>query len=108
MLHGIATLPASCDGLRSQPKCQGGSACRASICIAPGYGLNSHREGEHAHEACCGGVCRYQTYDELYGYCYKVAGTVALMTTPVMGINPSYKVPLCGFMFPPVELSSTF
>jgi Squalene/phytoene synthase len=45
-------------------------------------------------------VCRYQTYDELYGYCYKVAGTVALMTTPVMGINPSYKVPLCGALFP--------
>ena len=37
---------------------------------------------------------RYQTYDELYGYCYKVAGTVALMTTPVMGINPSYTVRL--------------
>jgi len=37
---------------------------------------------------------RYQTYDELYGYCYKVAGTVALMTTPVMGINPAYDGPL--------------
>ncbi len=36
--------------------------------------------------------CRYKTYDELYGYCYKVAGTVALMTTPVMGINPEYTV----------------
>lgn len=37
---------------------------------------------------------RYQTYDELYGYCYRVAGTVALMTMPVMGIDPSYKGPL--------------
>ena len=35
---------------------------------------------------------RYRTYDELYGYCYKVAGTVALMTTPVMGIDPGYPV----------------
>ena len=35
---------------------------------------------------------RYRTFDELYGYCYKVAGTVALMTTPVMGIDPAYPV----------------
>ena len=35
---------------------------------------------------------RYRSYDELYGYCYKVAGTVALMTTPVMGIDPAYPV----------------
>jgi hypothetical protein len=35
---------------------------------------------------------RYQTYDELYEYCYRVAGTVALMTTPVMGVDPAYKV----------------
>jgi len=34
---------------------------------------------------------RYDTFDELYEYCYKVAGTVGLMTTPVMGIDPSYK-----------------
>ena len=31
---------------------------------------------------------RYATYDELYEYCYKVAGTVGLMTTPVMGVDP--------------------
>ncbi|GFR48710.1 hypothetical protein Agub_g10666 [Astrephomene gubernaculifera] len=37
---------------------------------------------------------RYETYDELYEYCYRVAGTVALMTTPIMGIEPSYKGPL--------------
>ena len=35
---------------------------------------------------------RYQTFDELYEYCYRVAGTVGLMTMPVMGIDPSYKV----------------
>ena len=31
---------------------------------------------------------RYRTYEELYTYCYRVAGTVGLMTTPVMGIDP--------------------
>lgn len=35
---------------------------------------------------------RYETFDELYEYCYKVAGTVGLMTTPVMGVEPSYTV----------------
>lgn len=35
---------------------------------------------------------RYRTYDELYEYCYRVAGTVALMTMPVMGMDPNYKV----------------
>ena len=35
---------------------------------------------------------RYETFDELYEYCYKVAGTVGLMTTPVMGGDPTYKV----------------
>ncbi|GBG62141.1 hypothetical protein CBR_g29340 [Chara braunii] len=30
---------------------------------------------------------RYQNFDELYLYCYNVAGTVAVMTTPVMGID---------------------
>ena len=42
---------------------------------------------------------RYRTYDELYEYCYRVAGTVALMTMPVMGMDPSYKVS-CRFMVP--------
>jgi phytoene synthase len=37
---------------------------------------------------------RYETFEELYEYCYKVAGTVALMTTPIMGIDPAYKGPL--------------
>ncbi|CAM0948642.1 unnamed protein product [Alopecurus aequalis] len=34
---------------------------------------------------------RYQTFDELYLYCYYVAGTVGLMTVPVMGIAPDSK-----------------
>jgi 15-cis-phytoene synthase len=32
---------------------------------------------------------RYQTFEELNLYCYRVAGTVGLMTTPVMGIDHS-------------------
>jgi phytoene synthase len=28
---------------------------------------------------------RYETFDELYLYCYRVAGTVGLMTLPVLG-----------------------
>ncbi|AKG22464.1 15-cis-phytoene synthase CrtB [Calothrix sp. 336/3] len=30
---------------------------------------------------------RYETFDELYLYCYRVAGTVGLMSTAVMGID---------------------
>jgi len=30
---------------------------------------------------------RYQTFEELYLYCYRVAGTVGLMSTTVMGID---------------------
>jgi hypothetical protein len=37
-------------------------------------------------------LCSYETYDELYDYCYRVAGTVALMSVPVMGVDKSYKV----------------
>ncbi|KAG0486733.1 hypothetical protein HPP92_008828 [Vanilla planifolia] len=32
--------------------------------------------------------CRYNNFDELYLYCYYVAGTVGLMSVPVMGIAP--------------------
>ena len=39
---------------------------------------------------------RYKTYDELYKYCYQVAGTVALMVMPVMGMDPKYKVRTCS------------
>jgi len=37
---------------------------------------------------------RYETFDELYEYCYRVAGTVALMSNPVMGVEKSYTGPL--------------
>ncbi|OVA06591.1 Squalene/phytoene synthase [Macleaya cordata] len=30
--------------------------------------------------------CRYETFEELYLYCYYVAGTVGLMSVPVMGV----------------------
>jgi len=32
---------------------------------------------------------RFETFDELYLYCYRVAGTVGLMTMPIMGTAPS-------------------
>ena len=34
---------------------------------------------------------RYQTFDELYEYCYRVAGTVGLMSVPVMGVDPNHE-----------------
>ncbi|BBN03143.1 15-cis-phytoene synthase [Marchantia polymorpha subsp. ruderalis] len=34
---------------------------------------------------------RYNNFDELYLYCYNVAGTVGLMSVPVMGIDPDSK-----------------
>nr|ALQ56966.1 phytoene synthase [Crocus ancyrensis] len=34
---------------------------------------------------------RYKNFDELYLYCYYVAGTVGLMSVPVMGISPNSK-----------------
>lgn len=34
---------------------------------------------------------KYRTYDELYEYCYRVAGTVGLMSAPIMGLDPSVK-----------------
>ncbi len=33
---------------------------------------------------------RYETFDELELYCYRVAGTVGLMTQGVMGLDPAY------------------
>jgi 15-cis-phytoene synthase len=35
---------------------------------------------------------RYETFEELELYCYRVAGTVGLMTTPVMGVDTSRDV----------------
>ncbi|WVY91156.1 hypothetical protein V8G54_036670 [Vigna mungo] len=34
---------------------------------------------------------RYENFDELYLYCYYVAGTISLMSVPVMGITPNSK-----------------
>ncbi|XP_059623296.1 phytoene synthase 2, chloroplastic-like [Cornus florida] len=34
---------------------------------------------------------RYKNFDELYLYCYYVAGTVGLMSVPIMGIAPDTK-----------------
>ncbi|KAG0582034.1 hypothetical protein KC19_3G028300 [Ceratodon purpureus] len=34
---------------------------------------------------------RYANFDELYMYCYNVAGTVGLMSVPIMGIDPESK-----------------
>jgi 15-cis-phytoene synthase len=36
---------------------------------------------------------RYETFEELKLYCYRVAGTVGLMTTPVMGVDNSRTAP---------------
>jgi phytoene synthase len=36
---------------------------------------------------------RYETFEELQLYCYRVAGTVGLMTTPVMGIDNTPTTP---------------
>lgn len=36
---------------------------------------------------------RYKNFQELYLYCYYVAGTVGLMSVPVMGIPPESPVP---------------
>ncbi|XP_038901205.1 phytoene synthase 2, chloroplastic-like [Benincasa hispida] len=37
--------------------------------------------------------CRYENFEELYLYCYYVAGTVGLMSVPVMGIAPDSSLP---------------
>lgn len=36
--------------------------------------------------------CRYENFQELYLYCYYVAGTVGLMSVPIMGISPESSV----------------
>jgi len=36
------------------------------------------------------GKDRYETFDELYLYCYRVAGTVGLMTLPILGTAKGY------------------
>ena len=34
---------------------------------------------------------RYRTFDELYEYCYRVAGTVGLMSMPIMGCDENFE-----------------
>ena len=34
---------------------------------------------------------RYETFDELYEYCYRVAGTVGLMSMPIMGCDENFQ-----------------
>ena len=36
------------------------------------------------------GQDRYETWDDLYTYCYRVAGTVGLMVLPILGAAPGY------------------
>lgn len=36
---------------------------------------------------------RYENFEELYLYCYYVAGTVGVMSVPVMGISPESILP---------------
>ena len=36
---------------------------------------------------------RYETFDELYLYCYRVAGTVGLMSNAVLGLEPEWGTP---------------
>jgi phytoene synthase len=36
---------------------------------------------------------RYANFEELYEYCYRVAGTVALMSVPIMGVSADYVGP---------------
>ncbi|HEY9888434.1 MAG TPA: squalene/phytoene synthase family protein, partial [Candidatus Obscuribacterales bacterium] len=45
---------------------------------------------------------RYHTFDELELYCYRVAGTVGLMSTTVMGVDPEQSTaPWCRYAEPP-------
>jgi 15-cis-phytoene synthase len=36
---------------------------------------------------------RYETFDDLYLYCYRVAGTVGLMSNAVLGLEPEWGTP---------------
>ena len=39
-------------------------------------------------------VSRYETFDDLYRYCYRVAGTVGLLTCPIFGYSDAAALPL--------------
>jgi len=46
---------------------------------------------------------RYKDFDELKLYCYRVAGTVGLMTQNVMGIDSAYTSAPCSAKPDPSE-----
>ena len=45
------------------------------------------------------GQTRYENFEELYTYCYRVAGTVGLMTLPVLGMRSKVVDCLLGVTF---------
>jgi 15-cis-phytoene synthase len=44
------------------------------------------------------GQDRYETFDELHLYCYRVAGTVGLMSMPIFGCAPGYTEDVARFV----------
>ena len=97
------------DGPRDAPRAPGPSKSCASSSPIYGAGLKSKRSDaagfqdvvrRHAIPRRCAedlvdgmamdiGAVRYQTFDELLLYCYRVAGTVGLMMAHVMGVRNS-------------------
>ncbi len=53
------------------------------------------------------GQDRYDTWDELHLYCYRVAGTVGLMSMPVFGCAPGYTDEIAKYVPFSVTRSST-
>lgn len=47
---------------------------------------------------------RFETFDDLYVYCYRVAGTVGLMTLPIMGTVKGGREALRGAVEPAIAL----
>lgn len=44
------------------------------------------------------GQDRYETFDELHLYCYRVAGTVGLMSMPIFGCAPGYDAEIARYV----------
>jgi phytoene synthase len=44
------------------------------------------------------GQDRYETFDELHLYCYRVAGTVGLMSMPIFGCAPGYDAEVARYV----------
>ena len=45
---------------------------------------------------------RYDTFEELHLYCYRVAGTVGLMSLPIFGCAPGYNDDIARFVMPAI------